>query len=380
MWYLRTDTLLIICAFAILYTVLNRIAVRRSIHTSPFLLVFDVALLWYVSEKLTLVYAAYLISSYVFTWLIRIPKRGRKQIFVLLCLIDALPLVYIRFAEISSRLPMPITLIGFAYNTLKAYDALFYVYYTDEKLPFITYANYLLFFPVLTAGPVFRYRDFEKAFRKPIPVTSEICETSVKRFIRGMFKKLVLVSWVQMCLNAVLPYGQHFYVSAAAAVCCYLILYFDLSGYSDIAIAVSELMGLSAPENFKKPWEAASFTQFWRKWHVTLSDWIREHIFVVLNGKRLTKPQAALTGFLTMLVMSLWYSFRPGIIAAGTYMGMCLALENLFSLTTFNRRKEKKSVFVLRCIIVNFLFAINAMVYIFAGTQLKQLIGGFFHL
>lgn len=378
--YLRTDTLFLICALAISFAALNRIVTKHSIQTSLYLLVFDVALLWYVSEKLTLVYFAYLIISYAYTCLIRILKRGRKQIFVLLCLIDALPLLYMRFAEMDSRLPMPITLIGFAYNTLKAYDALFYVYYTDEKLPFITYANYLLFFPVITAGPIFRYRDFEKVFREPIPITSEICERSVKRFIRGLFKKLVLVSWVQMCLTAVLPQGQHFYVSATVSLCCYLILYFDLSGYSDIAIAVSELMGFPAPENFKKPWEAASFTQFWRKWHVTLSDWIREHIFVVLNGKKLTKAQAALTGFLTMLAMSLWYSFRPGIIAAGTYMGVCLAVENLFSLTTFNRRRSPKSVFVLRCIIVNYLFAINAMVYIFAGTQLKQLIGGFFHL
>ena len=126
-------------------------------------------------------------------------------------------------------------------------------------------------------------------------------------------------------LNRVLQMSSHFYVSGALALLSYVILYVDLSGYSDIAIAVGSFMGIPVPENFKQPWTAASFTQFWRKWHVTLSDFIREHIFVVVSGKRLSKWISALIGLITMLVMSLWHEFSLLSLCTGFYMGAVLA-------------------------------------------------------
>ncbi len=103
--------------------------------------------------------------------------------------------------------------------------------------------------------------------------------------------------------------------------------------------------------------------QFWRSWHATLSDWIREHIFVVVRGKKLGRWASAALAFTAMLVMGLWHGFQISYVVAGCYNGLLLAGENLFSLTTVNRRKVKKSTFFLRCAAVNFLFGLNTLVF-----------------
>ena len=169
-------------------------------------------------------------------------------------------------------------------------------------------------------------------------------------------------------------------MSGALALLSYAILYVDLSGYSDIAIAVGSFMGIPVPENFKKPWTAARFTQFWRKWHVTLSDFIREHIFVVVNGKRLNRWISAGIGLLTMLVMSLWHEFSLMALCTGLYMGGLLALENVLGLTTVDKRRTPKALYVFRCLIVLGLFSINAMFFTMSGSQILWAIGGFFKL
>jgi alginate O-acetyltransferase complex protein AlgI len=180
-----------------------------------------------------------------------------------------------------------------------------------------------------------------------VPTIDEAQEC-VKRLIRGLFKKLVLVTWLQTGVDALLQQGNHFYVSFAMALICYALLYADLSGYSDIAIAVGTFLGVPTPENFKQPLQSATFTQFWRKWHVTLSDWIREHIFVVVNGKRLNKYLSALIGMGTMLIMAAWHGFNRVEMLCGVYLGMFLALENIFGQTTVNRRRTNKWLYAFR--------------------------------
>lgn len=382
MWYLKVDTLLLMLAAAVLFAAGSVIYAhyRPGKTLTPWLILLDLGLLIYVDWKLAVFYIAYTFFSYGLVLAIGRLRTGRRVWFVLFCLLDVAPFFYARMSGLVSWLPSLIVLVGFAYNMLKAMDAVFYVYYTDEKIPFLTYANFLLFFPVLTAGPIFRYRDFLKAYRKPQLLTVNTAEQCVKRLILGLFKKLVLAALLTKALQRVLQMYAHFYVSGALALLSYAILYVDLSGYSDIAIAVGSFMGIPVPENFKKPWTAASFTQFWRKWHVTLSDFIREHIFVVVNGKRLNCWISAGIGLLTMLVMSLWHEFSLMALCTGLYMGGLLALENVLGLTTVDKRRTPKALYVFRCLIVLGLFSINAMFFTMSGSQILWAIGGFFKL
>lgn len=381
MWYLQIDTLLLTLTLAVLFGIGGRLAARRwpGLRITRFLLVADLILLAYVSPRLAVFYAAYTAGSFLLIRLLRAARRGRRILFVLFCLLDAAPFFYVRTAALVPGLPVFAAAAGFSYNMLKAIDGLFFVYYTGRNIPLLTYANFLLFFPVITAGPIFRYRDFQKLYEKPVLPDAEGVERQVKRLIRGLFKKLVLVVWFRGALDYALKMGQHFYVSLALVVLGYVLLYLDLSGYSDIAIAVGSFTGITVPENFKKPLSAASFTQFWRRWHVTLSDWIREHIFVVVNGKRLNKYVSALIGLLTMLVMSLWHNFSLLAVLNGLYMGGLLAVENLFGLTTVDR-KAKKPVLYLRRAAVAFFFGVNALFFLLEPQQLLTALGGFLKL
>jgi alginate O-acetyltransferase complex protein AlgI len=235
----------------------------------------------------------------------------------------------------------------------------------------------MLFLPVLTAGPIFRYRDFLKTFDNPIALNAEEAVNDVKRIIRGMFKKVVLVELLSYAATVLLAGEVGWFQSFVIVVISYMLLYFDLSGYSDMAIALGRLAGYEIPENFKKPLRAPTFTQFWRSWHATLSDWIREHIYIVVAKKKLGKPASASIAFATMIVMSLWHGFNVPFLLAGVYNGILLAAENLLSLTTVNIRKTRRSVFYLRCFAVNFLFALNTLVFSIPADKLTVVLRGF---
>ena len=384
MWYLQADTLVFLLGAALVYAlaaaVMRRVSPGRRL--TPFLLAFDLGVLFFVSPALAAFYIGYTLVTFAFLRVLK-AVRGpalRRGLFVLFCAACAAPFFYARFALILPALPAVFTLVGFAYNMLKAIDAVFYVYYAHKDIPLISYANFLLFFPVFTSGPILRYRDFERDYLSPRPLTPQVGTAAAKRFIRGMFKKMVLVALLGQVLDRLLEARLCLPVSLALIIVCWATLYFDLSGYSDIAIAVSALTGFTVAENFKNPLTAASFTQFWRKWHVTLSDWIREHIFVVVNGKRLGRPASAAIGMCTMLVMSMWHGFSVKNLVCGAFMGGLLALENLLNLTTADRRRMPEGVFRLRCLAVNFAFGINALSFSMDLGQMADVVKGLFRL
>ena len=191
---------------------------------------------------------------------------------------------------------------------------------------------------------------------------------------------MVVLFFVQTLFSHMLGLEKNIAVSFALVVLSYFTLFFDLSGYSDIAFSVGSVMGYTVPENFRKPWAAASFTQFWRNWHITLSDWVREHIFVVLNGKKLKRVPSALVGFSIMFIMEMWHGFAFINVIGGIYNGLCLGLENLFGLTTADKRKMKKPIYILRCFIVNFAFAVNTLMVTVSGEQFFEILRGFIRI
>lgn len=382
MWYLQPDTLIYLLLATTLYALGAAALGRAAGRLTPWLLVLDLGLLLFVSPALAGFYAVYTLASYGLIRLLALAKgeKLRRSLFVLFCFLCASPFLFVRFAEMCPGFPPILPLIGFAYNMLKAIDGVFYVYYAEKKIPLLTYVNFLLFFPVFTGGPILRYRDFERDYLAPKQVTVETVQRGVKRFIRGMFKKMVLVALMGLVVTRLEELTLCLPVSAGFIACGYLVLYLDLSGYSDIAIATASFVGFTVAENFKNPLTAASFTQFWRKWHVTLSDWIREHIFVVFNGKRLSRPVGAVIGFCTMVVMGLWYDFGLASLLSGVYMGVLLGLENLLGLSTVDKRRTPKVVLWGRRLAVNVLFAVSTLAYAMEPEQIFDVLKGLFRL
>lgn len=378
MWYLQADILfrlLTSCALMIIISWFTRRAFKRD-YGRNVLLIFDLAILCYVSWQLAAFAVGYTIITYILVRALKKLKKTKKFWFVIFCLLCTVPFFYGRMTEFFPKLPVIIVFIGIAYHMLKAVDTLYFVYYTNMTIPLLTYANYMLFFPTFTSGPIFRYRDFSNVFKNPVPLTSELFLNCVKRFIRGMFKKMVVLYFVTELFSYLAGLELHWYLSLAIVALSYVTVFLDLSGYSDIAIAVGSVMGYTVPENFRKPWAAASFTQFWRNWHITLSDWVREHIFVVLNGKKLNRFASAAVGFMTMFVMEMWHGFTLPYVIGGIYNGLCMGLENLFGLTRADKRKMKKPLYILRCFLVNFAFALNTLIFTVTPEQFIEIMKG----
>lgn len=379
MWYLEADTLymlLIATGAMILFSGISRLLFTNDF--SPKVLIFaNIAVIGLISWQLLAFSAGYMFITYILVCDLKHRKKRRKTMFVIYCLACTIPFFYGRMHEFFPQLPMLITFIGIAYHMLRAIDALYFVYYTDMKIPFFSYANYMLFFPTFTAGPIFRYRDWMRVYENPKKLTFEDFIGYVKRFIRGMFKKMVVLWFVTTVFNHILSMELHWYLCAAIVVLSYVTVYLDLSGYSDIAIATGSAMGFTVPENFRKPLSSASFTVFWRNWHITLSDWVRDHIFVVLNGKRLGRGASALVGFATMFVMEMWHGFTLPYVVGGVYNGLCLGLENLFGLTKADKRKMKKPVYIIRCILVNAAFSFNTLLFTVTTEQFFEILRGF---
>ena len=375
MWFLQTDTLLLLLLLCSTFGILSFFAKDRYPTFMRGLPVLSLCFLWYFSEKFTVFYVGYILVTWCFVVLLRKCKHYRPWFFGLLCLGCCIPLCY-------SRIPsLPIfgmTLVGMAYNMLKAIDTLYYEYYSGEKAKFETYLNYMLFLPVLTAGPVFRYRDFTRTWAKPIPLTAKRFSDSIQRIILGLFQKVVLSSLAMDLLKEALALPLSWYRSLAIPPISLCILYFDMAGYASIAIGLGAIMGITVPENFKEPFRSPSFTQFWRNWHVTVSDWIREHVFILFQKHKLSKWHGAAISIAVMVIMGLWHGFTLVYLIDGIALGLILAVENLKGLGTVNKRKTSPWFYKLRCLGVIALFALNSMIFTLSAKQIGEVFQGYF--
>ena len=375
MWFLQTDTLILLVLLCSLFSLLSVFTGKHYALLLRFLPLLSVGFLWYFSEKFTLFYVGYILVTWLFVLLLRKCTVFRPWIFGILCLCCCIPLIYSRFPSLPI---FGMTLVGIAYNMLKAIDTLYYEYYTGEKAKFEVYLNYMLFLPVLTAGPVFRYRDFLQTWNKPLSLTVSRFSEAVQRIILGLFQKVVLSALAMKLLQGALALSLSWYRSLAVPALSLCVLYFDMAGYASIAIGLGGLMGITVPENFKHPFQAPSFTQFWRNWHVTVSDWIREHVFILFQKHRLNKWHGALISLAVMVLMGLWHGFTLLFFVDGILLGLILAVENLTALGTVNKRKTAPWLFKLRCFGVILLFALNSMIFTLSTQEIRGVFQGFF--
>lgn len=186
--------------------------------------------------------------------------------------------------------------------------------------------HYVLFLPTLTSGPIYRLDHFVAQLDAPRQLTWDTVHDGVLRGLRGVAKKVVVVR----ALGAVVAelHARPLAWQPATFVALYAMLYFDFSGYTDIAIGFGRLLGFEVPENFKQPFTATTLTQFWRNWHATLGDWLRENVFIPLGGLRAEGVRLWAIVLSNMLVVGLWHGFSLVFLAWGGYHGTLLLVEN----------------------------------------------------
>jgi alginate O-acetyltransferase complex protein AlgI len=198
-------------------------------------------------------------------------------------------------------------------------------------LPFL---NYVFFVPVSAAGPIQRFQEFEPQLREPQAMDGGVFLSAIRRIILGIAKKVLVATFLSpYVLGNMEPFGRHPFLVLAAACALYSVyLYVDFSGYTDIAIGSARLFGIRLPENFNKPWLAVDLQDFWTRWHMTLSIWLRVYLFFPMmkwlvgrfpGGARRTDP--ALAVIITFAIAGAWHGDAWGFLIFGLLHGLGMA-------------------------------------------------------
>ena len=197
----------------------------------------------------------------------------------------------------------------------------------------IDYMFFVSFFPQLVAGPIVRAADFIPQIYKRLNLTKEDVNTALFLIIGGLIKKAVIsdyisVNFVDRVFDAPMSYSA--FENLMASYGYALQIYCDFSGYSDMAIGIALLMGFVLPPNFRTPYKSGSITEFWRRWHISLSTWLRDYLYISLGGNRKGKFRTYLNLFITMLLGGLWHGASWKFVIWGILHGLALVVERLF--------------------------------------------------
>ena len=225
--------------------------------------------------------------------------------------------------------------VGISFFTFQSLSYTLDVYRRDLKPldSLLDYAFYVSFFPQLVAGPIVRARDFVPQIRRPLFVSSEMFGQGVFFIVSGLFKKAVVSDYISVSFVERIFDNPALYSGLENLFGVYgyaLQIYCDFSGYSDMAIGLALLLGFHFPMNFNSPYKAESVTDFWHRWHISLSTWLRDYLYISLGGNRKGKIRTYVNLMLTMLLGGLWHGASWNFIVWGGLHGAALALHKFF--------------------------------------------------
>lgn len=196
----------------------------------------------------------------------------------------------------------------------------------------LDFATYVLMFPQLVAGPIVRYIDIQKQFKERT-VTSLGVANGIRRFCFGMGKKILIANIVAKTVDKIFAVDISQIELATAwlgAICYTMQIYFDFSGYSDMAIGLAMMFGFHYKENFNYPYISKTIGEFWRRWHISLSSWLRDYVYINMGGNRVSLLRFCINTLFVFLLSGLWHGANMTFVLWGLWYGIFIILEKLF--------------------------------------------------
>ncbi len=257
--------------------------------------------------------------------------------------------------------------IGISFYTFQiiSYEIDVYNKKVNVQSNILKYFLYVFLFPQLIAGPIVRYQDVNNEIDNR-NVTFEMFANGLRRFIIGLSKKVIIANNLGELCNIYLNLGDKSVLFTWIFAICYMLqIYFDFSGYSDIAIGLGKMLGFNFPENFNYPYMAKSITDFWRRWHMTLSSWFRDYVYIPLGGNKKGVLKQIRNILIVWSLTGLWHGASWNFIVWGLYFGILLILEKFILKKYFsNVPKFIKGIYTLFLVMISFV--------IFQGDNLSN--------
>jgi alginate O-acetyltransferase complex protein AlgI len=296
---------------------------------------------------LGLLLATIALDYYLGLWIERTTDPRRRKALVVISLCSNLGvLVFFKYADFFSQdvLGLPVARLdlilpaGISFHTFQSLSYTIDVYRGELRATrsIVTFATFVLFFPQLVAGPIVRAQTLLPQLEQPPPLELEAASDGLFRIVIGLGKKVALADTLALAVvDRVFEAPERFSaVEVAAGVCGYALqIYLDFSAYSDIAIGSAQVLGFRLPENFRTPYRAANLQEFWRRWHISLSTWLRDYLYIALGGGRGAPWRTYLNLIVTMLLGGLWHGASWTFLVWGGLHGGGLAVTRYFQRT-----------------------------------------------
>lgn len=303
-------------------------------------LLLAASLYFYASWKPA--YLLLILTSVVITWLAglgmeRFPGRKKAVLITSLALNLAILFFFKYYNWLAGTASLPLLNValpvGISFYTFQAVGYSIDVYRGTLRAErdFITYALFVTFFPQLVAGPIERAENLLPQFKAKACFDYRRITDGLKLMAWGLFLKIVIADRMAVYVNAVYRYVDDAYGTALllATVCFAVQVYADFAGYSGIAIGAAQVLGFRLMKNFDHPYFSASVPEFWRRWHISLSSWLRDYIYIPLGGSRVSRPRHYLNLLTTFLISGIWHGASWHFVAWGALHGIFMAASRL---------------------------------------------------
>lgn len=372
--------LFLFLAFSFCYMLLRKRLMARLLFVTAFSYYF-----YYKSSGLYFGLLAFVtVSDYIIGWAIsKVRQRGvmARLLVTMSVTIDLALLGYFKYTNFFGELvaqmignnfqPMDIFLpVGISFFTFQSLSYTIDIYRGQLKpLPsLLDYAFYVSFFPQLVAGPIVRASDFAPQIRQPLHITREMAARGAYFIMIGLFKKAVISDYISLNFVDRIFDNPSLYSGIENLFGVYgyaMQIYCDFSGYSDMAIGIALLLGFRFPINFHAPYSAVSVSDFWRRWHISLSTWIRDYIYISLGGNRKGAIRTYVNLILTMLLGGLWHGASLNFVAWGGMHGVALAIHKFSRRYIFRHDKHYVSHGIRKLFAIVITFHFVCLTWIF---------------
>ncbi len=252
--------------------------------------------------------------------------------------------------------------IGISFYTFQTLSYVIDVYRGDTKAQksLLTLALYVSMFPQLIAGPIVRYTDIASQLENRTHTLSKAA-SGVRVFTVGLCKKLLLADVLaELCASFLGAEESSLLFSWMYAIAYTMQIYFDFSGYSDMAVGLGRILGFEMPQNFRYPLISGSITEFWRRWHITLGSWFRDYVYFPLGGSRTSSLKHIRNLLVVWMLTGLWHGASWSFVVWGLYFAVLLIIEKKAVLRLTERHKPLRYLYVVPAILVSFVIFSSA--------------------